>query len=137
MQTLRALIGRYRHLALVFVALAFCIKAAVPAGFMVSPSGDTILTISICSETTGTLKQMQLAIPAKHGQGGKHSDAGDKGGHCAFAGLGHVAVSGADAILLTAAIAFIIIIGLAPVRRLPVRQIAYLLPPLRGPPATA
>ena len=137
MQMLRALIGRHRHLALLLVALGFCIKAAIPAGFMVSASSDTVLTISICSDTTGTLKQMQLAIPAKQGQAGQHSDADAKTGHCAFAGLGHVAISGADVSLLIAAIAFILMIGFAPVRRLPARQIAHLLPPQCGPPVTA
>lgn len=136
MRSLRALIRDYRQLALMLVVLALCIKAVIPAGFMVSPSRGTVLTVTICSDASGGLKQMQMVIPGKE-QGTGHSDGSKKGEHCAFAGLAKVAVSGADAFLLALAFAFILVLGLAPARRLPFRQLAHLRPPLRGPPATA
>lgn len=136
MKPLRALIREHRHLALAFLVLAFCIKAVIPAGFMVSPSNDTVLTVTICSDGTNGLKQMQLVIPGK-GQGNSHSDGAKKGEHCAFSGLAKVAVGGANAILLAIAFAYILVLGFAPTRRLPLRQTSYLRPPLRGPPAAA
>ena len=136
MQMLRALIREHRHLALALLVLAFCIKAIIPAGFMVSTSSDTVLTVTICSDSANGLKTMQLVIPGKE-QSSDHSDASKKGEHCAFSGLAKVAVAGADAILLAIAFAFILVLGLAPVRRLPFRQFSHLRPPLRGPPAAA
>ncbi|OYX65415.1 MAG: hypothetical protein B7Y88_08395 [Sphingomonadales bacterium 32-64-17] len=135
MQFVRALIHDNRRLALAFVVLAFCIKAVIPAGFMVSTSSDMALTVSICSDASNGIKQMTLAIPRKH-QGSGHSDGAQKGGHCAFSGLAKVGVSGADAVLLALAVAFILVFGLAPTKRLPFREAAYLRPPSRGPPAT-
>ena len=79
---------------------------------------------------------MQLVLPGKE-QGSGHSDGAKKGEHCAFSGLAKVAVGGADAILLAIAFAFILVLGLASTRCLPLRQISYLRPPLRGPPAAA
>lgn len=136
MQPFRALIREHRHVAMALFALAFCIKAVVPAGFMVSASSDTVLAVSICSDATNGLKQMQLVIPGKE-QGGDHSDNTKKDGQCAFAGLAKLAIGSADAILLALAFAFILVLGLAPTQRLPSRQFAHLRPPLRGPPATA
>ena len=136
MQCFRALIRENRQLALTILLLAFCIKAAIPAGFMVSASSDTVLTVTICSDASNDLKQMQLAIPGKAQRGG-HLDNAKKGEHCAFSGLAKVAVGGADAFLLALAFAFILVLGLAPAKRMPLRQISYLRPPLRAPPATA
>ena len=136
MQTLRALIREHSHLAMALLVLAFCIKAVIPAGFMVSSSGDTVLTVTICSDGSNGLKQMQLVIPGKE-QGSSHSDDAKKGEHCAFSGLAKVAVGGADGILLALAFAYILVLGLAPTKRLPLRRISYLRPPLRGPPAAA
>lgn len=136
MRSLRALIRDHRQLALVLVVLAFCIKAVIPAGFMVSPASGTVLTVTICSDASGDLKQMQMVIPGKE-RGTGHSDSVAKSEHCAFSGLAKVAVSGADAFLLALAFAFVLVLGLTPARRLPFRQLAHLRPPLRGPPATA
>tara|TARA_B100000678_G_scaffold211280_1_gene178863 strand:+ start:1361 stop:1771 length:411 start_codon:yes stop_codon:yes gene_type:complete len=136
MQPLRALIRDHRHIALALLVLAFCIKAAIPSGFMVSASPDTVLTVTICSDASDGLKTMQMVIPAKE-RGSDHHEGTKKGEHCAFSSLAKVAVSGADAFLLALAFAFILVLGLAPMRRLPFRQISYLRPPLRGPPAVA
>ena len=136
MQPLRALIDRSRHLALALIVLAFCIKALMPAGYMVSSSADSVLTVTICSDASQGLKQMQLAIPGKPAAP-EHMGAAAKGDHCAFAGLGHVAIGGADAVLLALAFAFILVLGIAPAPRLPFGEVAYLRPPLRGPPAAA
>ena len=133
---MRALIHNHARLTLVLLALALAVKALVPAGFMVSSAEDRFLTVTICSDASGTPKQMQIALPARQDSSGDHSDAADKGQPCAFSGLGHAALGGVDPILLATALTFILLIGLAPLHTPPARGIAFLRPPLRGPPAT-
>ena len=136
MPALRAFTMTRRHLAMALIGLALLLKAVIPAGFMLASDNGRTLTITICSDATSGLKQMQLAIPGKK-QGGDHSDTAQKDGHCTFAGLAKVAIGGADAFLLALAFAFILLLGLAPagpaLRQLP----DHLRPPLRGPPALA
>ncbi|WP_299322309.1 DUF2946 family protein [Parasphingopyxis sp.] len=134
MNCLRALIRDHRRLALALLVLAFGMKAVIPAGFMVSASADTVLTVTICSDGSSGLETMQLVIPGKDSS---HTDGSNTGEHCAFSGLAKAATGGADAILLGLAIAFILVLALAPVRCPPIRQVFYLRPPLRGPPAAA
>ena len=135
MSSLRALIRNNGQLGLALVALALMVRALVPAGFMVSSSGDRFLTVTICADASGVPQQMQIAIPGRDGADGDHSEANDKAEPCAFSGLGHSAIGGADPVLLAAALAFILLVGLAPLRAPPVRDIAFLRPPLRGPPS--
>jgi hypothetical protein len=135
MSSLRALTARYARLALVLVVLALAIKALVPPGYMISSTGERFLTVTICSDASGTPKQMRIAIPYKDETGSGHAEAADKSQPCAFSGLGHAALGGADPVLLAAALAFILLVGLAPLRTPPARDIAFLRPPLRGPPS--
>jgi hypothetical protein len=134
MSSLRAFIRRYAQLALLLVVLALAVKALVPAGYMISSSGERFLMVTICADASGASKQMRIAIPDEDGPGGDHSEAADKSQPCAFAGLGHAALGGADPSLLAAALAFILLVGLAPLRAPPARDIPFLRPPLRGPP---
>jgi hypothetical protein len=135
MSSLRALTHTYARLSLVLVVLALAVKALVPAGYMISSTGERFLTVTICADASGTPKQMRIAIPDKNEKGGDHSEAGDKSQPCAFSGLGHAALGGADPVLLAAALAFILLVGLAPLRAPPARDIPFLRPPLRGPPS--
>jgi hypothetical protein len=135
MTSLRALILRNVQLSLALLALALAVKALVPAGYMISSMGDRFLTVTICSDASGTTKQMQIAIPGKQDTGGDHSDAASKATHCAFSGLGHSALAGADPVLLAAALAFLLLVGFAPLRAPPARDITFLRPPPRGPPS--
>ena len=135
MKALRTLVRDHARLTLVLLALALAVKALVPAGFMITPAGERFLTVTICSDATGVPKQVQIAIPDKPGAKGDHAEATDKGHPCAFAGLGHVGLSAADPVLLAAAIAFILLVGLAPLAALPARATPFLRPPLRGPPS--
>ena len=136
MYSLRFLIRKNQHSVLALLMLALCIKALIPNGFMVSASEDTFLTVTICSESSGDLKQIQMVIPGKE-QGSKHSDGAQKGEHCVFAGLSHFALGGANMFLLALAWAFLVVLGLAPMQRQPHQLISNLRPPLRGPPAAA
>lgn len=137
MTRLRAFIRDNTRLTLVLLALALAVKAIVPAGFMLSAGGDRFLTVTICSDASGTPKQMQIALPGKQDTGGDHSDTAMNATHCAFSGLGHLALGGADPLLLAGAVAFILLIGLAPLPALPRRELPFLRPQLRGPPRSA
>jgi hypothetical protein len=136
MQRARALIRSYRHLALLALLLALCVKALIPSGFMVSASPDRVLTVAICADATGELKQLKIVIPGK-AQDSSHAGGANMDGFCAFACLAHTAIAGASAILLALAFAIILMLGLRPAARLDLAQLGYLRPPLRGPPQAA
>lgn len=133
MQRLRALIRNHRHLALLVLALAFLVRAALPAGYMVARDASSVITIAVCSDVSGEHKTTQLVIPAKPGAPAKAA----KDGSCAFSAMAKGALGGIDPILLALAFAFILVLGLAPARVLPARPVPHTLPPLRGPPALA
>lgn len=133
MQRMRAFIRSNRHLAVALLLLTLCVKAAIPAGFMVSASPDRVVTISICADASGGLRQMQMVIPGKD-QGDSHSGDAKMDGQCAFSSLTHATLGGADAFLLALAVAFILALGFLPTAQLHIAQLAYLRPPLRGPP---
>lgn len=135
MRLLRTFMHDHARLTLMLLALALAVKALVPAGFMLGASGDRFLTVTICSDATGVPKQMQIAIPDKDGAGADHAKAADKGQPCAFSGLGHAMLGGADPVLLAAAIAFVLLVWLAPLPHLPARETPFLRPHLRGPPS--
>lgn len=135
MPRLKALTRKHARLSLVLVVFALAVNALLPAGFMVSATGERFLTVTICADASGTPKQMQIAIQGKDDIGSDHSEAADKGQPCAFSGLGHAALGGADPVVLAAALAFFLLAGFAPRQAPAVRDIAFLRPPLRGPPS--
>lgn len=137
MSSLRALTRRYAQLTLVLVAFTLAVKALVPAGYMISSTGERFLTVTICADASDVPKQMQIAIPDKRDTSGDHTNAAVKATHCAFSGLGHAALGGPDSLLLAAALAFILLVGFAPLRAPPARDIPFLRPPLRGPPSVS
>ena len=63
----RASIRDHRHLALLVLALAFLVRAAMPAGYMVARDASSVITISVCSEGSGVHKTIELTVPAKPG----------------------------------------------------------------------
>ena len=91
-----------------------------------------MLTVTICSDASNGLEKARIVIP---GSGSKHHEGAKKGEHCAFSGLAKVAIGGAGAALLSLSLAFILLLGLAPLPRPPLGRTSYLRPPLRGPPA--
>ena len=121
------------------IALALLMKLLVPAGFMPVVSAGAI-TIQICGGTVSA--PMPMAATAVGAMPGMmhHQDKSDHQGRempCAFAGLTAPALAATDALLLAAAIAFVVATGFR--RSIPtlVRAAAFLRPPLRGAPARA
>lgn len=134
MSSLRVFVKQHRKLALMLAVLSLCIKAVIPAGFMVSVSKNTFLTVTICSDATGKPAVMKLVIPGKS-HDNEHPDSAGKKEHCAFSGLAQPALGGVDDILLAIALAIILILSLRPAAFAVFAECGRLRPPLRGPPA--
>ncbi|MET0137682.1 MAG: DUF2946 family protein [Sphingobium sp.] len=135
----RAMIRDHRRLALLLAMLALCVKLLVPQGYMPgSAAGYKYLTVQICFDglehRTATLA---IAMDDDTSRGDHGDVGGMAGGKCMFSALGMGALVGADAPLLTIALAFVLALGFAPVRALFRGAPTYLRPPLRGPPALA
>jgi len=131
MQSLRALILRYRLVAAMILGAAIVVRAMLPAGFMPDMGSRTIRVV-ICMESQGLQAVAEIAVPSR-----TDSQHGPRAGHeeCAFASQMAPAMAGADILLLALALAFILLIGLASE---PLRLFGHkrgLRPPLRGPPA--
>ncbi len=136
MEALRALLLRYRTVAIAMVLMALCMKALVPTGMMVS-AGTKFLTVEICADASGLDTTRHIAIPMKGPITGDPLGKTSADSPCAFSALGMAALGGADDIALALALAFILLVGFAPVRAALIRRSGHLRPPLRGPPALA
>ena len=132
MSGLRSLLRDHRRFALIVLALAFCLRAAIPTGHMIVSAGPMMISVSICADGSGTMKSTQIAIPAKDGA---KLEKADKDTNCIFASLSKAMLGGADPFLIALAFAFILVLGLAPSRPRVTRKAPFTLPPLRGPPA--
>ena len=146
MHALRAMIRGHWQAAILAVALALCMKALLPAGYMMSTvageNSSQVLTLALCNAERGSMMSAQVILPAAaHAGDDKTAHDGDHQGKanpaCAYSSLSMAAMGGASAPLLALALAFILALGVAAVPNLPFGQIAYLRPPLRGPPAQA
>lgn len=136
MLLLRALFLRHRALALAVIAAALCLKALVPAGYMLATE-STRITVQVCNDASGAAAPKQIGIPVK-GTAGEHPD--DPTGHkatpaCPYSVLTLGLTGGTAPALLALALAFALLLGFAPVRLPPTGRASYLRPPLRAPPA--
>ena len=136
MRTWSRLLREHRHLAAILVGLALCMKALVPAGFMVGSTAK-LITIEICADASGGTLTRQMAIPLEDGAGGEQSDHGKSDATCAWTALAKAAHSGADAQLLVQALVFILALGFLRHAAEPVRLSCHIRPPSRGPPLSA
>ncbi|PJI90014.1 hypothetical protein DAH55_06860 [Sphingomonas koreensis] len=127
----RRLVLHHPRLAAALTALALAMKVAVPAGFMpVAAPGQ--MMVLVCTEFGP--QQVAIDVP---GMPAKPDDAAKMDPPCAFAGLGLAWLPGADAVLLAAALVFILALGFVAVAAPRLVRPPYLRPPLRGPPTTA
>ncbi len=135
MQSLRAfLCGRHR-LALFGLVLVLCVKALVPAGYMVAPSADLLLSVKLCNPSAESPQTSEIAIPMLPGHP-QDDGAGDTDGTvCAFSALSQFATGPVPPVLLAIAIAAIMVLGLRPSSGLHLAAASFLRPPLRAPPA--
>jgi hypothetical protein len=137
METIRDLLRAHRRLAMLLVVLALAIKASIPTGYMPVAQGR-VMTVAICADASGNAATRQIVLPADGKAGAHDQGAHDKSaGDCPFAALAMAGLTGADAVLLTLALAFILALGFAPVAPARALRTSFLRPPLRGPPARA
>ena len=136
MTALRALLLRHRALAIMLVAAALCLKALVPAGYMLE-ARHKVLTVTVCMDSQGHSVTRDIVVPMKGSPAGDAARHADAGKACGWSSLAMDALGGADAPLLAAALAFIFALGFAPLAAPRPRRAVWLRPPLRGPPLTA
>jgi hypothetical protein len=130
MQLLRAFFLHHRRMAALLIALALAMKALVPAGFMLG-NDSRVITVQICADALGQQITQKIVLPSSH----SGDDKAKSDSPCHFTALGHAMLGGADPVLLALALVFILALGFAPVLAPAPRRIAFLRPPLRGPPA--
>lgn len=133
MQAVRHLLAQ-RHLAVLICAATLLLKLIVPTGYMIDSDHGRI-AITMCSGT-GPVTAM-VGMPGMHGDASDHGKSRDHGKAempCAFSGLSAAVLSAIDPIQLAALIAFVMAIGLTDVLLPTPSGLAYLRPPLRGPP---
>jgi hypothetical protein len=133
MGILRHFLRDHRRLAALLLALALCMKALVPAGYMLGEQGK-VLTVQICADAGGQLTK-QIVIPLHNQSGESHSEHGKTDSVCPYSALTMASLSGADAPLLALALSFILALGFAAITPHLAQRIFHLRPPLRGPPA--
>ncbi len=141
MGSLRFLLRQNALAAWVVIAVALLMKAVVPAGFMPAMTAAG-MTVVPCSGMT-TVSTPALAMPGMvhhampaHPTGQEQAPA-KPDAPCAFAGLTTPGLGGADMVL--PALAFAVLVAAAllfpPIAR--ITRLAFLRPPLRGPPTRA
>ena len=134
MNALRLFLRDHSRLVLLLLAMALAMKALVPSGYMIG-SQSKVLTISICADTQGGSYTTQVVLPHGGEQSGDSQHAKD-GQACPFSALAMASLAGADSVLLSLALAFILALGFAAALPPPPHRVSHLRPPLRGPPAT-
>jgi len=136
MQPMRRQFRNHRRLLLAFALLALALRALLPAGTMLAPEGRT-LTVTICADATGLPQLREIAVPGAPRDGHAPAKSGADGNACPYAGLAMASLAGADPVLLAAALALLMVLGLLAVAPPPAAQIRRLRPPLRAPPLFA
>jgi hypothetical protein len=134
----RAFLHNHHQLAALLLAAALCLKALVPAGYMVGQQAN-LLTITICADAPGGHTDRAIAIPfsgTESGSAADHrADHGKTDQTCPYSALTMASLTGADALLLAAALAFAVALAYRPIVPASARRASRLRPPLRGPPA--
>lgn len=128
MGRLRAYLREHYRLAMVLVALALVIKAVVPTGYMIGSQGKA-LTILVCGDVSGDHLTKQITVPGKAESQAKTSET------CPYASLSFASLDADLPVFVALAIAFLLLLGFAPVRIPKLASLTHIRPPLRGPPA--
>lgn len=136
MYLIRIWLREHRALAAFLAVLALSVKMTLPQGYMFAETSTKVISVQMCFDGLSH-ETVNLVIP----MAGKTSTddqrrQGKSADHCPFTALSFGSLVGADAPLLAIALAFILALGFAPIRRVPHEVSTYLRPPLRGPPAT-
>lgn len=133
MGNLRAFFQMHRGLAFALVVMALALKALLPTGAMVGGNDWRTITVQICHDVSGAISTKQILVPFTKNAG--EVPGSPAKGECPFCALSMAAIGGAAPVLLALALAYIMLVGLAPIRFALTERFAYIRPPLRGPPA--
>lgn len=136
MRLFRSFLCDHRGLAALLLAAALCIKAVMPAGFMLGHSA-TVLTVQLCSDGSGSQLGREIIIPMKVAPAAPSGEHGKSDQTCPYATLTMASMAGADVPLLAIALAFAMVLAFRRVTPAPVARGYRLRPPLRGPPRLA
>jgi hypothetical protein len=117
-------------LGLVAALLALCMRLMAPVGWMPVQSGNGVM-FTLCSGSGDQVTFGKDGKPASPDSGTAH------GGPCAFSGIGTPALPDLPPSVALQIFAIFIALGLAATRRPRLAAIAWLRPPLRGPPLRA
>jgi hypothetical protein len=115
-------------LGLVAALLALCLRLMAPVGWMPVASGNGVM-FTLCSGSG----EQQVAL-GKDGTPTTPDSGSAHGGPCAFSGMGTPALPDVPPSVALQIFAIFIALGLAATQRLRLAAIAWLRPPLRGPP---
>lgn len=136
MAGVRSILAGKGQWAVLLIMLALAVKMVVPQGFMLATPAPLTLQVMICAPVSGE-QDVTVTIPMTEESQKKKDTLGEKAEPCSFSALGQGVLGGASAVLLALAFAVILLLGLAPQRRLPFGPALHIRPPLRGPPAAA
>lgn len=110
---------------------ALCLRVLTPPGFMpvVEPQRIEVL---VCHGAGAAPASVRLEVPANPA----YPAGEDAAERCAFADLAMPLLGAVDPILLAAALAFVLALGLRALPAPALREHPRLRPPLRGPPVS-
>lgn len=112
------------------VAMALCVKALIPAGYMVEATAKSF-TVLVCQDSLGAHSAKQITVPQA---GGKADAAAKANQSCPYSVLGTGSTGAADPIQLGLALAFILAIGFIATPQLRLARVRHVTPPQCGPP---
>ncbi len=137
MASIRHLLKVHPRLLALLLLVALAVKVLVPSGYMIAP--DTkIFTVQICTGMGMMEKTIEIPVDQGSPDTGKHHGSDDASTKpCSFAGFAQLGLNIIDPVLLTIALAFILLAGLQLQSVPEPRAVLRLRPPLRGPPFTA
>lgn len=129
MNALRLFVFRYRHLAMLALALAFALRALIPQGMMTAPDAARGITVLLC-DGSGAAARMALPLGEKPGKAQPAQS-------CPFAVLAHAGTDDAPASWALPPLSA----QPLPQQRTPIsdepRQNHLIQPPARAPPVAA
>ncbi|MET0250691.1 MAG: DUF2946 family protein [Novosphingobium sp.] len=132
MSSIRRHLLQHRGVAALILLAALMMRVLVPVGFMPVIDHGAV-TIILCPSAVPQVQTHGMEMPGSaHHSDGKHS--GKSEAPCVFSGLSAPALSGADAVLLVAALLFAMMVATRTPDRRPFARAPRLRPPLRGPP---
>jgi hypothetical protein len=118
-------------LGLVAALLALCLRLMAPVGWMPVASGNGVM-FTLCSGSG----EQQVTF-GKDGKPSTPDNGASHGGPCAFSGIGTPALPDLPPSVALQIFAIFIALGLAATQRPRLAAVAWLRPPLRGPPLRA